>query len=119
MRLPMLVLALLVAISLAAPASAAGPSGTFKNDAGEVVLKYLGEGSVELKLKTKYCSLETKEAATFVPNEGIHVLNAKRETVLVIFYRPASIIVYGELPALKKHCSSGQDATGVYKRAKK
>jgi hypothetical protein len=119
MRSLVVSLSLLSLLGLALPASAAGPSGTFKNDAGEVVLKYLGEGTVEVKLKTKYCSLESKEAATFVPNEGIHVLNAKKETVLVIFYRPASIIVYGELPALKQYCTSGKDATGVYKRAKK
>ncbi len=109
----------LLVLLAAGPAAAAGPSGTFKNDSGEVVLKYVGEGTVEVKLKTKHCTLESKDAATFVPNEAIHVLNEKREPVLVIFYRPASIIVYGELPSFRKYCSSGQDATGVFKRARK
>lgn len=97
-----------------------GPSGTFANDSGKVTLRYVGEGTVEVKLKTKYCSLDAEDGGTFVFPQGIHVMNKKREPVLVIFYSKRSIVVYAEMTAFKKaHCKGGLDATGVYKRARR
>jgi hypothetical protein len=97
-----------------------GPSGTFKGDSGQVKLKYLGEGTVSVELKTKYCALKTQEGGTFVFPDGIHVMNKKGEPVLVIFYQRASVLVYGELAAFKAgYCKGGHDATGRYKRAGK
>lgn len=117
------VIGLLAAGLLWAPdadARVAGPSGTFKGDSGQVRLKYLGEGSVSVELKTKHCSLKTQEGATFVFPDGIHVTDQKGEPVLVIFYQRASVLVYGELAAFKaRHCKGGQDATGRYRRVGK
>jgi len=110
---------LLTLVPLAALAKPA-PNGTFRSDTGEVSLKYLGEGTVEVRLKTRYCALHSAQAGTFVPDEGIQVMNEKREPVLVIFYQRGYVIVYGELPAFKQqYCKGGLDATGVYKRATK
>jgi len=95
------------------------PSGTFRNASGQVTLKYLGEGTVAVTLKTKYCTLEVKDGGTFVFPQGVHVMNKKNEPVLVLFYQPRSVVVYGELPAFKQaHCKGGQDATGLFKRGK-
>jgi len=97
-----------------------GPSGTFRGESGQVKLKYLGEGTVAVELKTKYCALKTQEGGTFVFPDGIHVTNKKGEPVLVIFYQRASVLVYGELAAFKAgYCKGGHDATGRYKRVGK
>ncbi len=111
---------------LAVPASAgrqAEPSGTFRNASGTVKLAYLGEGSVSVVLKTKYCKLEVKgggkaRANTFVPREGIAVHDAAGKPVLVIFYARTKIVVWAGFARFKQnHCKAGFDATGVYKRS--
>jgi len=97
-----------------------GPTGTFRNESGQLTLKYLGEGTVAVKLKTKYCELDVQDGATFAFPDGIHVMNKKHEPLLVLFYQARAVTVYGELPAFKQaYCKGGQDATGVFKRAGK
>ncbi|MCP3676657.1 MAG: hypothetical protein GY721_03430, partial [Deltaproteobacteria bacterium] len=81
----------------------------------------LGEGSVAIKLKTKHCALEDDGARTmtFGPH-GIHVVNDKGTSVLVIFYERDYAVVYSELPEFKaSFCKKGLDATGLFKRIRK
>jgi len=121
--------ALLVTALLPTAATAKGPkgpNGTFKGKTGTITLKYLGEGTVSVDLKTKYCTLKSEDGGTFVfPH--VAVANKKNQTVLVIFYQPKQIVVYGELPALRegycrtcKTCKGkGLDVTGTYRRVGK
>lgn len=116
MRLGALGLSLFVLICSPEAEAKKGPKGKFVGESGKLTLDYLGEGMVSVKLKTKYCSLETEDGGTFIfPH--VHVLNKKGETVLVIFYQRKKSIVYAVLPAFERdHCKGGLDATGVYKR---
>lgn len=115
-----LIVAVAVLLVSVAANAAKGPSGTFRNESGQISLKYAGEGMVEVALRTKYCELSSDTAGTFVFPQGIHVLNAKGEPLLVIFYQPREVVVYAELPAFaKEHCKGGQDVTGLFKRVKK
>ena len=59
---------LFAAIALLATAALAKkpapPSGTFTNAQGQVTLRYAGEGTVDVDLKTKYCALKSNQGAT-------------------------------------------------------
>ncbi len=56
---------------------------------------------------------------TFGPH-GIHVVNDKGTSVLVIFYERDYAVVYSELPEFKaSFCKKGLDATGLFKRIRK
>lgn len=95
-----------------------GPQGTFRSADGTVSLSYVGEGTVQVKLKTRYCALEA-DGGTFVYPQGIHVTNKKQEPLLIIFYQPRTIIVYATPQLKQAHCKGGLDVTGAYKRAGK
>lgn len=107
------------ALLLAVPALAVsgGPEGIFQGETGQVTLRYLGEGTVHVTLKTAYCSLDAQDAGTFVFPEGIHVHNEAGQPLLVIFWDERFVVVWGELESFKHHhCSGGWDATGRYTR---
>lgn len=96
-------------------------NGTYGNGQGTLKLEYLGEGSVAIKLKTKHCALEDDGARTmtFGPH-GIHVVDDKGVSVLVIFYERDYVVVYAELPEFKaSFCKKRLDATGLFKRIRK
>lgn len=96
-------------------------NGTYENGQGTLKLEYLGEGSVAIRLETKHCALEDDGARTmtFGPH-GIHVVDDKGTSVLVIFYERDYAVVYAELPEFKaSFCKKHLDATGLFKRIRK
>lgn len=115
------VVATLLLSSAAAAARPAPPNGTFRNESGMIKLAYTGEGMVSIELATKYCKLvdNSGRAGTFVfPHVAVY--DKANAPLLVIFYHPKEIVVFGELERFKKnYCKGGHDVTGSYRRSRK